>query len=82
MKTLPSADLWHHCGVMATKTVISKAAAGLAAVGALLAFWRWRRQPAGAGRRPEDGGGLAGVREPRRPVPPVLSGAAAADPQE
>jgi hypothetical protein len=67
---------------MASKGVIGKAAAGLAAVAGLLAFWRWRRQPAGAGRRPDDGGGLAGVRELRRPVPPVLSGAAAADPHE
>jgi hypothetical protein len=67
---------------MATKSAIGKAVAGLAAVGGFLAFWRWRRQPAGAGRRPDDGGGLAGVREPRRPLPPVLRGAAAADPQE
>jgi len=67
---------------MAKATVIKRAAAGLAAVGAALAFWRWRRERAGAGRRPDDDGGLAGVREPRRPVPPVLSGAAAAQPDE
>jgi hypothetical protein len=67
---------------MAKTKVIKRVAAGLAAVGAALAFWRWRRAPAGAGRRPDDGGGLAGVREPRRPVPPVLSGAVAGQPDE
>jgi hypothetical protein len=41
-----------------------------------------RRQPAGAGRWRDEGGGPAGVREPRRPLPRDLVGAAAAVPAD
>ena len=42
---------------------------------------RRRRVVAGrSGRGPDDGGGLAGVREPRRPLPTTLVGAGAATP--
>lgn len=48
----------------------------------LLVLARRRRVPAGTGRWRDDGGGLAGVREPRRPLPRDLVGAAAAVPAE
>lgn len=48
--------------------------------GLYLLVRRRRRVPAGTGRWRDDGGGLAGVREPRRPLPKDLVGAAAAEP--
>jgi hypothetical protein len=50
--------------------------------GLYLVARRRSRVPAGSGRWHEDGGGLAGVREPRRPLPRDLVGAAAAVPAE
>jgi hypothetical protein len=41
--------------------------------------WRARTPRAGIVRGGDDGLGLAGVREPRRPLPGSLSGAAAVD---
>jgi hypothetical protein len=48
--------------------------------GLILLVRRRRRRPVVPGRRGEDGGGTAGVREPRRPLPTTLVGAAAAEP--
>lgn len=55
----------------------------LAAVltGGLALVRRHRRQIAGGGP-PEGGGGLAGVREPRRPIPPTLTTVGAPTPAE
>lgn len=69
-------------GQMSIKGVVTRSVALVAVIGGSLLFWRSRR-PAGSGGRPgDDGGGLAGVREPRRPVPPTLVDAAAAVPQD
>jgi len=58
---------------------VTRMLAAAAALGGLLLFWRKRRKPAGAGGRGrDDDGGLAGVREPRRPLPPTLVDAGAA----
>jgi hypothetical protein len=55
--------------------------ATVATGGLYLLLRRRRRVAAGrTGRGPDDGGGLAGVREPRRPLPTTLVGAAAATP--
>ncbi len=54
------------------------AAAGAALVG--LGIFARRRAAGPASRRPDDDGGLAGVREPRRPIPPTLVDAGAAVP--
>ena len=60
------------------------AALATVATGGLFYLLRRRRRvrAGAAGRGPDDGGGLAGVREPRRPLPRDLIGAAAAPPSE
>lgn len=57
---------------------------GAAAVGVLGALGLRRRRAAGSGpnRRGDGGGGLAGDREPRRPLPPVLTSAGAPHPAD
>jgi hypothetical protein len=67
---------------MMLKRVLTGSAAVLAALGGLLLFNRSRRSAGSGGRGPDHGGGLAGVREPRRPVPPTLVDAAAAVPED
>jgi hypothetical protein len=68
---------------MVTKGTMSRLVAAAAAVGGLLLFWRSRRRRASTGGRGRgDDGGLAGVREPRRPVPPTLVDAGAAVPTD
>ncbi len=59
----------------------SRWVSALAAVLAALAFWRRRRKVGGGPRRPDGCGGPAGVREPRRPVPPVLTSVGAPMPE-
>jgi hypothetical protein len=60
-------------GQMTVKRTVPKVVAVVAAMGGLLLFFRSRRKPAGGGGRGrDDDGGLAGVREPRRPLPPTL----------
>jgi len=61
---------------------VTRSVALIVAVGGSLLFWRSRRSAGAAGRRRGDGGGLAGVREPRRPVPPTLVDAGAAVPED
>lgn len=56
------------------------AAIGGAALAVLGALRLRRRRKAAAGPRNSDGGGLAGVREPRRPLPTTLSSAGAGHP--
>lgn len=56
------------------------AAIGGAALAVLGAFGLRRRRRAATGPRNGDGGGLAGVREPRRPLPTTLSSAGAGHP--
>lgn len=46
--------------------------------GLYLLYRKYRRAPAGSGRWRDDGGGLAGVREPRHPLPRDFVGAAEA----
>lgn len=53
------------------------AAIGGAALAVLGALGLRRRRRAAAGPRNGDGGGLAGVREPRRPLPTTLTSAGA-----
>ena len=50
----------------------------VAAAGLVLVGLRWRKSALGR-RGPDDDGGLAGVREPRRPLPPTLVDAGAAE---
>ncbi len=57
-------------------------AIGGAALAALGAAGLRRRRKATAGPRNSDGGGLAGVREPRRPLPTTLTSAGAARSEE
>jgi hypothetical protein len=67
---------------MAIIRTVTRVGAAVAAVGAFLAFWRKRRSAGPGGRGWRDGGGLAGDREPRNPVPPTLVDAGAGTPQD
>ena len=77
---MTSAPDHHHAGSITR--ALAKVAVAAGALGGLVLFWR-RRRPAGSGSgRRDGGGGLAGVREPRRPVPPTLVDAVAAHPED
>ena len=79
-----AADRWGvQSGEMTAKGAVAKLVAAAAAVGGLLLFFMYHRKPAGSGGRGRDeGGGLAGVREPRRPLPPTLVDAGVATPEQ